>query len=58
MDITTKNRVSVEEMKEYYAKHSPYEPNGQRVGRFAKSIGFQLTKQMINGKTIYFYIKA
>lgn len=58
MNIENKTKVSVEEMKEYYAQNHPYEPNGQRVGRFAKSIGFQLTKQMINGKTIYFYIKS
>lgn len=58
MDITTAKRVSVEEMKAYYAENFPYEPNNQRVGRYAKTIGFQLTKQMINGKYIYFYIRS
>ena len=57
MDITTKNRVSVEEMREYYAQHFAYAPTPQRVGRWARSIGFQLTKQMVNRKVIYFYIR-
>lgn len=57
MDITTKNRVSVADMKKYYAETHPYTPNGQRVGRWAKAIGFKLTKQMTHGKVVYFYIK-
>ena len=56
MDITAK-KVSVEDMKSYYSKHYAYEPTKQRVGRWAKTAGFKLAKQMIHGKTIYFYIK-
>ena len=52
-----KARVSVQEMKDYYAEHYPYEANGQRVGRFAKKNGFRLAKQMVNRKLEYFYIK-
>ena len=44
-------------MKAYYAEKFPYEANNQRVGRFAKQIGFRLTKQMVKGKIISFYIK-
>lgn len=57
MEIVNKQRVSVQEMKNYYAKHFPYEANNQRVGRFAKSIGFKLAKQMKQGKVEYFYVK-
>lgn len=55
--ISDKNKVTVEEMKMYYANNFPYEANNQRVGRFAKQMGFRLTKQMIQGKTIHFYVK-
>lgn len=59
MDILNKNKVSVEEMKTYFASQFPYyEANKQRVGRFAKKIGYMLTKQMKNRKYEYFYIKA
>lgn len=58
MDITNKTRLSVEEMREYYAQNFPYAPTPQRVGRWAKSVGFQLTKQMVNHKVIYFYVKV
>ena len=51
MDIENKNRVSVEDMRACYA------PNNQRIGRFAKQIGFRLTKQMVKGQIISFYIK-
>lgn len=56
--ITDKQRVSVQEMKEYYAHNYPFEPNNRRVGRLAKQLGFKLVKQMINRKYEYFYIKA
>lgn len=56
-NILTKSKVTVEEMKAYYAANFPYEPNGQRVGRFAKQIGYKLVKQMKNRKYLYFYIK-
>jgi len=45
-------------MKAHYAQNFPFEPNNQRVGRYAKSIGFQPAKQMINGKYVRFYIKT
>ena len=56
--ITDKQRVSVQEMKEYYAQNYPFEPNNRRVGRLAKQLGFKLVKQMINRNYEYFYIKA
>ena len=56
--ITDKQRVSVQEMKVYYALNYPFEPNNRRVGRLAKQLGFKLVKQMINRKYEYFYIKA
>ena len=57
MDIENKNRVSVEDMRVCYAERFPYAPNNQRIGRFAKQIGFRLTKQMVKGQIISFYIK-
>ncbi|WP_240052594.1 hypothetical protein, partial [Bacteroides faecis] len=57
MDIENKNRVSVEDMRACYAERFPYAPNNQRIGRFAKQIGFRLTKQMVKGQIISFYIK-
>lgn len=56
--ILNKRKVSVEEMKAYYASKFPYfDANNQRVGRFAKQIGYHLTKQMRNRKYTYFYLK-
>ena len=58
MEILNKQKVSVEEMKKYYASQFPYfDANNQRVGRFAKQIGYHLTKQMRNRKYTYFYLK-
>lgn len=57
MDILALDKISVDDMKAYYATKFPYEPNGQRVGRYAKSIGFRLAKQMVNRKYQYFYIR-
>lgn len=57
-NVLSKNKVTVEEMKEYYAAHFPFQPNNQRVGRFAKTIGYKLAKQMVNRKYQYFYIKS
>lgn len=58
MEILNKQKVSVEEMKAYYTSKFPYfEANNQRVGRFAKQIGYHLTKQMRNRKYTYFYLK-
>lgn len=57
MDILKKDKVSIEEMKAYFATQSPFEPNNRRVGHFAKTIGFKFAKQMINRKIVSFYIK-
>lgn len=58
MENINKIKVSVEEMRAYYASQFPYfEANNQRIGRFAKKIGYHLVKQMVKGKFIYFYIK-
>lgn len=57
MDIENKNRVSVEDMRTCYAERFPYAPNNQRIGRFAKQIGFRLTKQMVKGQIISFCVK-
>lgn len=51
-------KITKEELIEQYTKQFPYEPNNQRIGRYAKSLGLQLTKQMINGKYVRFYIKC
>lgn len=57
-EILNKRKLSVEEMKAYYASKFPYfDANNQRVGRFAKQIGYHLTKQMRNRKYTYFYLK-
>lgn len=56
-NILDNHKVTVEEMKQYYAEHFPFQPNNQRVGRFAKQAGFRLEKQMINRKIISFYVK-
>ena len=57
-EITNRRKVSVEEMRAYYASLFPYfDANNQRVGRFARHIGYKLTKQMRNRKYTYFYIK-
>lgn len=59
MEILNKQTVSVEEMKAYYASKFPYfDANNQRVGRFAKQIGYRLIKQMRNRKYVYFYLKT
>lgn len=59
MDILSKDRIGVEEMRAYYATRFPYfEANNQRIGRFAKQMGYMLTKQMKNRKYEYFYIKV
>lgn len=59
MDILSKDRIGVEEMRAYYATRFPYfEANNQRIGRFAKQMSYMLTKQMKNRKYEYFYIKV
>lgn len=50
--------MSVEEMRLYYSSKFPYfDANNQRIGRFAKQMGYRLTKQMRNRKYVYFYLK-
>lgn len=58
MNTLKKTVVSVKEMKAYYASKFPYyDANNQRVGRFAKQMGYRLTKQMRKRKYVYFYLK-
>jgi hypothetical protein len=57
-DMTLRPQMSVEEMSEYYAANHPYLPTRQRVGRYAKTIGFRLVKQMVHRKYIYFYART
>lgn len=54
----TKPRMTKEEMTECYRKANPaFEPNHIRIGKFAKQNGYSLTKQMINRKYYFFYVK-
>lgn len=55
--IRLKNKMTMEEMQAYFASKSVYEPTLQRVGRFAKSIGYKWTKQIVKGKLYSFYVK-
>jgi hypothetical protein len=57
-DILSKSKITMKELCDYYRANYPYEPNDQRVGRFAKSIGLKHVKQMVDGKLIRFYVKA
>lgn len=57
-NIIDRQRVSVNEMKDYYTTLHPFAPNNRRVGQFAKKMGFRLVRQMINRKYEYFYIKT
>ncbi len=40
------------------AEYPYYIPNGQRVGRYAKTKGYVVRRQTINKKQTYFYVKA
>jgi hypothetical protein len=57
-NILDKDRITITELRDYYKSRFPYEPNDQRIGRFAKSIGLKPAKQMIKGKLVRFYVKV
>lgn len=57
MNTLEKDKVTIDEMREFYTANSPFEPNPQRVGRFAKKNGYVLSKQMKNRKYEYFYLR-
>ncbi|NDV63977.1 hypothetical protein [Bacteroides sp. 224] len=45
-----------DELAVLYAQISYFKPNKNRVGRWAKTLGYRLTKQMIDRKVLWFYI--
>lgn len=50
--------MTYEEMLEAYLTTKPiFLPNHVRVGKFAKQQGYRRERQMINNKTIYFYVR-
>ncbi|MCD8250857.1 MAG: hypothetical protein LUD40_02285 [Phocaeicola dorei] len=51
-----KRRMTVGEMTEYMCQHSCKIPNKVTVGRFARQLGYQVYKPMINRKIHLFYI--
>ena len=51
-----KRRMTVEEMTEYMSQHSCKIPNKVTVGRYARQLGYQVYKPMINRKIHLFYI--
>lgn len=54
-----KDFMSMDEMTEACRVEWPfYIPNKQRVGRYAKKRGYVVRKQKIDGRQIYFYVKA
>lgn len=58
MKITIQTKMTIEEMRQYYTQEFPYfEANNQRVGRFAKKLGYKIVRQMVNRKYERFYLK-
>lgn len=55
-DILNKRVVTKEEMTRYYESTHPYIGNHRRVGDFAKKMGFEPRRQMVNGKYNRFYL--
>lgn len=53
-----KRKISKEEMYELFVQESVFTPNKIRVGKFAKSLGYVSAYQKVNGKNVWFYIKA
>jgi hypothetical protein len=51
-----KRRMTVEEMTEHMCQHSCKIPNKVTVGRYARQLGYQVYKPMINRKIHLFYI--
>ena len=52
-----KTRMTFDEMSEVYSMNFSYfTPNRSNVGRFAKTLGYKLTKQMVDRKVYLFYI--
>lgn len=50
--------MTLDEMSKVFLSIYPsMNANPQRVGRFAKQIGYRHTKQMVNRKYEYFYLK-
>ena len=53
-----KTRMSFDEMAEAFVQDNPgFYPNRSNVGRYAKKMGYILTKQMRDYKRTYFYVK-
>lgn len=52
-----KNRMTIEELREYYTANFPYIANDQRIGRFAKKEGYVPVRQMVNRQWVRYYIR-
>lgn len=57
METIDKQTMTMEEITKLYTSNYPFVPSAQRIGRFAKKIGYCRTKQMVQGKYITFYVK-
>lgn len=51
-----KRRMTVEEMTQHMSEHSCKIPNRVTVGRYARTLGYQVYKPMINRKIRQFYV--
>lgn len=56
MLMELKRRMTVEEMAQYMSEHSCKIPNRVTVGRYARQLGYQVYKPMINRKICQFYV--
>lgn len=56
MLMELKRRMTVEEMSQHMSEHSCKIPNRVTVGRYARQLGYQVYKPMINRKICQFYV--
>ena len=49
-------KMTNDELALLYSQISYFTPNKNRVGRWAKTLGYKITKQMVEGKIVWFYI--
>ena len=49
-------RMTVEEMSHHMSEHSCIIPNRETVWRYARELGYQVYKPMINRKICQFYV--
>ena len=51
-----KQKMTFEEMERHMKENSFRVPNRVTVGRYAKNLGFNVYKPMVNRKMLFFYI--